>query len=245
MPWQKNGMRSAVGTGRRRWAAVATLLATVVATGAHAQGTAAPPDPPAYAVLGLEGVTIRPESRVVSGAVGALGGAIRLRRQVRVTEVAGPTIRLAAQVRTGTVFCHLVNGPPTLPACNAFTDPLIDPARLASVPVVPGTNDFRIPPHTGTAPLPPGSFRDVRVGKGSVLQLDGGSYMMRSLRIAPQGRVVCAADCRIGVLGSVRLGRDAALGASTAARAGTARVDITLGGPRPAFVAQPRSNVSA
>src|SRR5689334_22958594 len=57
-----------------------------------------------YAVLGLGDVTIRAGSRVASGAVGAIGG----------------TVRLGPETHAGTVFCHFVNGPPTLPTCNAF-----------------------------------------------------------------------------------------------------------------------------
>jgi hypothetical protein len=227
---------------RRPWSALLILLAPGIA---RAQ-TVAPPELSDYAILGVTGTTVRRASRVVSGAVGSLQGTVRLGREGRVTNaVAGPMIHLASGARTGRLFCHLVSGPPTLPLCNAFTDPLIDPAGLVPVPVVPGTDDLRIPAQTGTAPVPPGSFRDVRVGAKSVLQLYGGAYSMRSLRVGTAGRVVCASDCAIHVLGTVRLQRAAELGADSPVRASGARVDIAASGPPAAFVARPRANVSA
>jgi hypothetical protein len=211
----------------------------------HAQ-VPAPPALADYAVLGVDGVTIRHDSRVLSGAVGAVNGMVRLGRGARVSNaVAGPMVRLRSKTRTGRLFCHLVSGPPVLPSCNAFTDPLVDPALLAPVPVVPGTEDLFIAAHTGTAPIPPGSFRDVRVGAGSVLQLAGGTYTARSLRIGRRARVTCAAACRISVLASIRLRSGATLGAASAQQAGSARVDITGGEPGPVFLAGPRANVSA
>jgi hypothetical protein len=207
--------------------------------------TATRPELADYAVLGLAGVVIRHESRVLSGAVGAVEGTVRLGRQARVTNVvAGPTVRLGPDTRTGTLFCHLVNGPPPLPSCTAFTDPLLDPALLTSVPVVPGTTPLRVPAHTGTAPVPAGSFGDVRVGPGSTLQLYGGTYAMASLRIGRRARVICASDCRIGVLGTVLVRRGAELGAASPVRADTVRVDVAAAGPL-VFVARPRANVSA
>lgn len=229
-----------------RSAAVAALLAVGLAPGMLRAQTPMPPGLSEYAVLGLSGVRIRRGSRVLSGAVGSVGGEVRLGREVRVANVvAGPTVHLGLASRTGTLFCHFVSGPPTLPLCNAFTDPLVAPALLVPVAPVPGTTDLRLPPHTGTAPVPAGSFGDVRVGAGSVLQLSGGAYAVRSLRIGRQGRVVCTSDCRIGVLGPVRLRRGAELGAASPQRARTARVDIAATGPLPAFVARARAGVSA
>jgi hypothetical protein len=228
------------GTGG---AAVALALALMPGT-LRAQ-TAMVPALPQYAVLGLTGVAVHRGSRVLAGAVGAVQGTVVVDGAARVTNVvAGPRIRLGRAADTGTLFCHLVSGPPTLPSCNAFTDPLVDPALLVPVAVLPGTTDFRLPPHTGTAPMPAGSFRNVRIGTGSVLQLAGGAYAMRSLRIGRDARLVCASDCRIGVLGAVRLGRGAEFGSASPARASTVRVDLAATGPS-AFVARRRANVSA
>jgi hypothetical protein len=170
-----------------RVVAIAAVLVIGLAPGALRAQPVMPPQLAEYAVLGVTGVTVRRESRVLSGAVGSIGGTVRLGRNARVTNVvAAPTVRLGLSSRTGRLFCHFVSGPPTLPSCNAFTDPLVDPALLAPVPVVPGTTDFRLAPHTGTAPIPPGSFRHVRVGAGSVLQLAGGDM--------PRARSASAAE---------------------------------------------------
>ncbi len=226
-------------------ARTACLAAALAAGIAHAQ-TRPVPELGDYALLGLGDVTVRAGSRVASGAVGSVGATLRLGKQARVsTVVAAPTVRLGPDAHAGTVFCHFVNGPPTLPTCNAFTDPLVDPALLAPVAVTPGASDFHLPPHTGTAPVPAGSFRDVTVGRGSVLQLYGGTYAMGSLRIGKLGRVECATECRIGVLGTVRVGFGGALGALAPLRSNLVRIDVTGSGPLPVFVARARANVSA
>jgi len=228
----------------RTVSAVVLLLARLAPGAVRAQ--AIPPELSDFAVLGLEDVAIRRQTRVLSGAVGAVGGAVRIGPEARVTNVvAAPAVRLGPSAHTGMLFCHLVSGPPTLPVCNAFTDPLVAPALLAPVAVTPGTQDLVLPPHTGTAPFPAGSYRDVRIGRGSVLQLYGGAYTARSLRIGRNARVVCATDCRIGVAGPVRLRRGAGLGASSPTRANTARVDIAATGPLPAFLARSQANVTA
>ncbi len=233
----------------KAWATAAIVIALALQLAAGAARAQTLPPPPAlsdYAVLGLGNVTVRRQSRVLSGAVGAVGGTVRLGREARVSNVlAGPTVLLGPSTRTGTLFCHIVGGPPTLPVCNAFTDPLVDPALLMPVPVEPGTDDLRLPPHRGTAPVLAGSFADIRVGQGSVLQLYGGTYTARSLRLGPKARVVCTTDCRIGVLEKVRLRAGAELGASVPIRANTVRIDVAWAGPLPAFVARPGSNVSA
>jgi hypothetical protein len=56
---------------------------------------------------------------------------------------------------------------------------------------------------------------------------------------------VCVTDCRIGVLGPVRVGRAATLGATSPQRASSVRLDIAAGDSLPAFVARRRALVSA
>jgi len=203
------------------------------------------PELGAYAVLAVRDLSIRRGARVTSGAAGAVGGTARLGRKARVSGVlAAPTVLLARDTRRGTLFCHVVSGPAPLPGCNAFTDPLVDPALLQPPAVTPGSADLVVRPRTGMAPIPPGSFRDIRVGRGSVLQLAGGTYDARSLRLGAKARVVCVAPCVIGVLETVRLKPLAELGAEASARADTARVNVAaIGGS--AFVARPGANVAA
>ena len=220
-------------------------LAALAPARLHAQTT--PPGLPQYVLLGLEGVTVRAGVRVTAGAIGTVNGTTRLGRSVQTTNaVAGPMVRLGRVARTGRLFCHFVVGPPVLPVCNAFTDPLVDPALLPPVSVAPGSSDLAVPARTGTSPVAAADFQDVRIGAGGVLQLAGGSYNMRSLRIGPRARVVCNSDCRIGVLETVRLRRGATLGASVRAAANGARIDIAPSvGTRPAFVARARATLSA
>src|SRR5207245_8693058 len=58
----------------------ALLLLATLAPGPLWAQSATPPALSEYAVLGVAGVTIRRESRVLSGAVGSVGGPVELRR---------------------------------------------------------------------------------------------------------------------------------------------------------------------
>src|SRR5207245_1455339 len=127
--------------------------------------------------------------------------------------------RFVIRARGGRVVGGPVVGGGILPACRAFTAPLVDPALLAPVAVTPGTTDLRVRRRTLTAPMPAASYGRVVVGKGSLLQLAGGSYAARSIRVAPSGRLVCADACRIGVLERVVLAPRAELGAGGRPRA--------------------------
>ena len=212
-----------------------------------------------YAILGQERTALRAGVRVNTGAVGTIGGTLVLGNRVRVSDtVAADTIRLGPDASASRFFCRfvilsrgggVVGGPVvgggTLPACRAFTAPLVDPALLAPVVVTPGTTDLRVPRRTGTAPMPAASYGHVVVGKGSLLQLAGGSYTARSIRVAPSGRLVCADACRIGVLERVVLAPRAELGAGAPLRANQVRLDIAASGVGQAFRAGARAAVAA
>ena len=222
--------------------AVAALLAGAPA---GAQPTM-PPGLPGYAVLGVEAVSIRHDTRVASGAVGAIGGTVTLGGGVRVAGVvAAPIVRTGRGTRVGRLFCDLVSGPPVLPSCRAFTSPLLDPAVLSPVVATSGTDDLRIPRRTGTAPIAAASYRDISVGRGGLLQLAGGSYSARSVTIGRAGRLVCVAACRPAVVGDVLLRRGAEIGADSPQRAGTARIDVAGSGAVPGFTTRFRTRVSA
>src|SRR5438067_1350736 len=197
---------------RRRLPVIGLLvLASLAAT---ARRSSAQPLLGEYAVLGLQRTVLRPGARVTAGAVGTAGGTLVLRNHVRIGgTVAADMIRLDNDATASRFFCRFVvlshgggavGGPVVgggaLPGCRAFTPPLVDPTLLAPVAVVPGGTDVRVRPFSGTAPLPAASLRDVVVGRGALLQLAGGSYTARSIRIAPNGRLVCIDACRIGVL---------------------------------------------
>jgi hypothetical protein len=212
-----------------------------------------------YAVLGIDGASLRKDVRV-DGAAGVVSGTLTLARGVRLSgAAAADTVRVAASSRANRFFCRLViagfgtgggvGGPVvggvSLPACFPFTAPLVDPVLLPAVTVVPGSADIHVPSHTGTSPTPGGNYGDVTVGKGSLLQLAGGAYTMRSIHIARSGRVVCTGECRIGVSGDVTLKRHAQLGVASSLRADKARIDIAASAGGAAFTARPFAIVAA
>jgi hypothetical protein len=198
-----------------------------------------------YSVLGLESVTLKPTSRVVSGAVGAVDGTVTLRPDSRVaaTVVAG-TVELGRESRVGRAFCGIVIGRQPLPACNTPPNPVVDPALLPLVSVVPGGTDLVVPARTGIAPVAPGSFDEVIVGKGSLITLAGGAYSVRSIRLAADARLTCDEACSIGVAETIRLGPRAELGARGGLGPQNARIDIAGGVEPPAFKGRPQSAVT-
>ena len=240
---------------------LAVTLASVLVGGAEG-GTRSEtlPQLSDYSLLALERVVLRREARVPSGAVGAVAGTITLGRDARVTgTVAADTVRLSKSTRVGRLFCRLVIGGPLgggvvggpvvggspLPTCQTITQPLIDPTLLPLVQTAPGAIDLHVPAHSATAPIAAGSYADLVVGRGALLQLAGGSYTASAIRIRRRGRLVCTGECRIAVLGSVVLQREAQLGAQAGLSAADARIDISAGGPAPAFLARAGSVVAA
>jgi hypothetical protein len=194
-----------------------------------------------FAVLGLEGVRVGPGARVQPGAVGASTGNVRLAAGAVVPgSVVADSVHVSRGTRVGRLYCRIVAGGrfgsgtvggPTvggapIPGCRALTTPIVDPALLAPIPVTPGSDELRIPDVTGPAPIAPGAFGAVSVGRGSLLQLAGGDYQVQSIRLARTARLVCLEECRIGVAESVRLGARAQLGAAGGLAPTRVRVDI-------------------
>jgi hypothetical protein len=234
------------------------LFACAVAAPAAPCHAIALPTLSEYALLGGQSVTLGRRVRVHPGSVGTLGGVVTLGSRVDVAgSVAADTVVLRHEVSTGRLYCRLVQsahgsavpGPGVqgspLPLCLTFTPPLVDPTLLPPVVALPGNTPLRVPPHTGTGPTPPGSFGDVVVGAGSLLQLAGGSYQARSLTVGADGRVVCTAACDITVAVAVILKRRAQLGAATTTAADKVRIDVLGDGVAPAFRARPHAVVAA
>jgi hypothetical protein len=204
-----------------------------------------PPQLGDYSVLGLESVLMKPAARGVSGAVGAVDGTVTLKHDARVagTVVAG-TLELARDTRIGRTFCGIVIGPPPLPACVTPPNPVVDPTLLPPVSVVPGGADLVVPTRTGIAPVPPGTFDEIRVGKGSILTLSGGEYAARSITLAAEAQLLCNEACHIGVAETVKLGPRAELGARGGLSPQSVRIDVAGATKPPAFKAKPRSAVT-
>jgi len=212
-----------------------------------------------YAVLGMDLVRIGPSVSVQPGSVGATTGTVRVATAAQVSgAVVAGSVRVARRVRVGRLFCQVVSGGgfgagvvggPTVggspvPGCAQLTTPLVDPTLLVPVPVTPGTSNVQLGPRSSSAPLAPGAYGAVRVGRGSLPQLDGGAYQMRSIRLSPTARLVCLGDCRVGVAENVRLGPMAQLGAVKGLSADHVRIDVAAGVPGAAFRAGPRTVVS-
>jgi len=181
--------------------AVAAVLVTGLAAGAEQ----AAPVPGAYAILGLERVTVRAGARIESGAVGAYRGEVRLGPGVRVDgTVAADTIRVAPGARVADLFCRLIVGPERF-SCGALSVPVVDLSALPIVQVLAGAADLRVPAAARTAPLAAGAYGAVRVGTRGRLLLAGGDYAVRSVTVATRGRLLCAAPCRVQVEGRIVL----------------------------------------
>lgn len=187
-----------------------------------------------YAVLGVDSVSLARGVQVRPGAVGAAAGSVRLAATANVSgSVVADSVRVGRKVDVGRLFCGLVFGPgfspaggSAIPGCLQMTAPVIDPALLAPVAVVPGSADLRLRQGAGSQPIAAGAYGAVIVGRGSELPLAGGVYQVRSIRLAPNSRLVCRDDCRIGVLEDVRLGRRAELGAARGPDADGVRIDV-------------------
>jgi hypothetical protein len=212
------------------------LLALLLTTSAAV--ALSPPDLADYAVLGEMGVVLRTGVRVDSGSTGALSGALRLGSEVRVSgSVAADTIFLGAGVRATPLFCRqvIVTFPPTasrasVPTCNALPDPLVNSALLPPVSgVVSGSADVRVPRLAGTS-ITAGSYGDIWVAVGGLLNLGGGAYSVHSIRIAPRGRLVCADACEISVLDRIVVRHLGQLGIAPAGQAQKMRVNIRASG---------------
>jgi len=245
---------------RQRFALIALAAVVIGWMLALPRTASAQPKLGEYVVLGLGDVRLGKRIKVASGAVGSLGGGVIVGRGTTVSgTLAADIVHLRSGSSARRLFCRLVMSPqfggaavggPTVdgappPGCLAFTPPLVDPALLPLPQAVPGVQDIIVPRHTGTAPLAAGSYRDFVVASGSLLQLGGGSYNVRSIRVDGRGRVVCTAPCDISVLGGVLLGRAAQLGATTSVRAHKVRVNVIGQGATPAVKTRKASVVAA
>jgi hypothetical protein len=203
----------------------------------------APPAPAAYAILGLDDVTLGPGVRVEQGDVGANRGEVTIGAGARVAgSVAADTIRVRAGARVADLFCRLVIGPERF-GCGALASPVVDVASLPLVQVVAGAAEVRVPAHARTAPLAAGAYAAVRVGTGGRLLLAGGDYAVRSIALGRGARLLCAGACRIAVEGRLVLRGHAVLAPAAPLDAHAVRIDLERGGAG-AVVAGPGATIA-
>ena len=224
-----------------------TMVAVGVAcaAAAHAGGPGLPSSPFGYAVFATGDVTLRNKVRGVNGDVGSNGGRVLVGQDTPVLgAVVGPRVTMRKDARAGSLFCLLLEGPGG-GACQAVTFPVVDPALLLPVQVVPGTTPLRVPSKGSTSPVAPGAYADVRIGSRGLLVFAGGTYAVRSIRIQPRGQLLCQEPCRIGVMERVRLQPRAMLAGTARTRPSQVHVDVALTSSSPVFAAAPRATVGA
>jgi len=220
---------------------------TWTATG-HAQGSGGrvPSSPFAYAVFGLGDVTLQDGVRTVVGDVGSNNGTATLGKKVRVDgSVVGRTIKLREDAFPGSLFCLLLKGGSSTLMCQAVTLPLVTPAQLPPVQVVPGTMDVKVPKKGSTSPAPAGAYGDLKIGSRATLILAGGTYVFKSIRVNSRGQLLCAAACQIGVANTVKIQSNAILGGTNGTRAEAIRVNVAKTSSKTVFSADKNTNVSA
>jgi hypothetical protein len=202
-----------------------------------------PPTANSYTILGLEGARIQDRARVEPGNVGTNRGTFHLGARVQITgSVAADTVRARAGTQSEHFFCLLGIGPVI---CEPLSAPVVDAASLPLVQVMPGAADIRVPAGANTTPLEAGAYGVARVGARGRLTLAGGDYTMRSLSIAPRGRLLCAAPCHVSVLERVIVRQRALIGATAPYGAGDVSIQVEADDGKPVFSARSPSSVAA
>ena len=221
------------------------LVASAMIVGVSAPAAAQTPAPASYAILGLDDATLRANVHVEGGDVGANRGEVTLGPGSQVDgKVLAETIRVRGRARAGSLICQLLVGTRRLD-CETLATPVVDLASLEIIQVLPGAADVIVPANANAAPLAPGSYGDVRVGRRGRLLLGGGVYSVRSITIGPRGRILCTGACRISVQENVRLKAHAVIGAVAPLDATGVRVDIEGSGRGKTFTSGARAEVDA
>lgn len=206
------------------WDRVVVAVGLLAWSGAVTAQEVPPDDPFAYVVFASEEVRLGSRVRVY-GRVGSNGVARIGRRDTVDGLVASPTIELGRKTDTGLLFCVLVvgGGRPCLPV----TSPVISPGELGVGLVVPGTEDIEVPRRAHRAPLEPGAYRRLELGRGSELLLLGGDYLFERISLRPKAVLRCAGDCRIAVRRKLRMGKRAGIEGISDVSEPTIRIDVT------------------
>ena len=226
------------------WGGWRVVVLGLVAAAPIAAWSRAQPEVTGYAVLGLDAASIGPHARIETGNVGVNRGTAFLGRGARVAgSVAADIVRLARNVRLGGLSCRILEGRQTATGCGVLTSPLVDSDQLTLVQALAGGAEVSVPPRASTAPLAPGAYGALVVGRHGLLLLGPGNYDVRSITLAPHGNLLCTGRCRIRVQEGVLLKRGARLGPTAPATTPDVRVEIEGSGPATAFRTQPRAQV--
>ncbi|HEV7732639.1 MAG TPA: hypothetical protein VGR62_10780 [Candidatus Binatia bacterium] len=204
---------------RRTLAILVAMIATITGVGgAWAAGPSRNLDD--YTLLGIDRVHLKDLATVTSGNIGVnepAGIALVVGRGsvfATGTTVVADSMR-GDRITLFDLYANRLLTPVTSLTINGVGPqptgalPLIAP--LPTLPVfAPGTGSFVA---AGNLTLPPGAYGNVVVQSGMTLTLSGGTYEMRALQTARNGRIVVTGPVVINIKGTLRLGNGSFFGA--------------------------------
>jgi hypothetical protein len=230
----------------RAMAVVALAVGVLWVDVGHAQRGEPSTSPFGYAAFSLGDVLLRDGVRAIDGDVGSNNGTATVGQNVRVAgSVVGRIVKLRSGALPDSLFCLLLQGKVSNQSCQAVTLPVVSPAALPPVQVIPGTMPVKIPKGSSTSPIPAGAYGKVKVASNATLVLAGGTYVVKSIQVGSQGQLLCADACEIGVADTVTLKSNAVLGGTGGTRAEQIRVNVAKTSKNTVFSAGQRTTVSA
>jgi hypothetical protein len=207
---------------------VAAVLVLAASSGARAQEVP-PSDPLSYAIFAGAEARLGKHVRVY-GRVGS-NDTVRIGRKNRIDGlVASPTIDLGRGTQTGALFCVLVIGGND--PCLEVTAPVVSPGSLGVGLVAPGSENVDVPRRAHRAPLEAGAYGKLTLGRGSELLLLGGDYLLDRVSLARGAGLRCAAECRVAIRRTLRLGSRATVDGVAGLAETEIRFDVTGQGSR-------------
>ena len=196
--------------GPRAGCLAAALLLAVLPTGSAGQSY----DLNDYVVVGEQSVQLGRNVVIASGnlAVDAVGGGLRSEKSLVTGDGANLVADQAQTKGYSSIYSIFANdfhnfgqlviraGTGAIP----FPPPVLsDYPSATSVP--PGTTDL-ISLSWVTVTVPPGSYRNGKVGAGSTWVLPGGTYNFQTLKLASHARLLCTAPTTVNVIDRMSFG---------------------------------------
>lgn len=196
--------------GRMRIASPTLGLLALAGAAVAALPVTPPTAPFEYALFARGRLVLREGSQVRAGQIGA-NARVVMQRNARVFDsVAAISVRLAEGARARRFFCYFLD-PAARSTCRDFERPLVAEAAFPPVAAGAGSRTVRVPAGGVLPALAPGSYDALVVGERAGALLDGGTYVVRTLRLGRRAQLVCTAPCTIQVQDRVRLGARATM----------------------------------
>jgi len=185
----------------------------------------------AFSVLGINSVWLTASSIVKTGNVGVLNASQGLWLDSRVeisvglgaraengVKIYGDSIKLLRNASVDSVYYNDLQNAGTIR--GEAVKPLTLPLPLQLPPFLqstPGTSDVTVK-DGATKTLAAGKYRDVKLGKNSVLKLSGGTYHFRKLDIGDKSSVTCVAASEVRIKDRLYPGTNAKINAQGSAK---------------------------